>query len=313
MVVALETHLRGCEACAGDVASLRRTWVALEALPQVDPPADFARRVTARVAEEGWARRSARPDFRTLWQGWARSLTPVHGLGAAAVAALVAAGIALPMSKMEGGIPWHVFNLNRTPPVVTATDHPPVQVDPTLAPRVTARATRWENGRWVGVLQVTPARDLPHSAVRATTLTPVGSDRMVGSGVVDLARGDMRAARAYALPIPLAESSLGAHAVMVGVASSALSEEYRKVVAFPLARRSTSGTVSLDVEGEDIYVVLARLAAATRRPIVADAGLTGKVSRRLTAATPEQALNAVLAPLGYGWQVAGDSYVVTRH
>jgi hypothetical protein len=312
MVVALETHLRGCDACAGDVAALRCTWAALDALPEVEPPADFARRVAARVAEEQWARRQSRPNPRSLWQGWLRSLTPAHGLGAAAIAALVAVGIALPLSNRVPGPTWEILNRNRERPAVTSPDYPPEVADPTLAPRVIARTPRWENGRWVGIVQVTPARALSGAVVRATELTQV-EERLAGAQAVDLARGTMQAARPYALPIPLEASRLGAHVVMVGVTSPTLAQEYRKVVAFPVSEAAATGAVSLEFQGEDVYIALARLSAATRRPIVADAGLTGKVSRQIVAARPEQALGAVLGPLGYRWQAAGDSYVVTRY
>lgn len=312
MAVALEAHLSECRACADDVAALRQTWAALAALPEVAPPAEFARRVAARVAEEQWARRASRPDLRSLWQGWLRSLTPVHAVGAAAAVALLAVGIAVPLSQTEPGVRWSIVNLERERPAVTIQDHPPAIADPTLAPRVTARAPRWENGRWVGIVELTPLSALPGASVRATTMTRV-DDRMAGAGAFDVARGDMRAFRAYALPIPLEASGLGAHVVMLGIASPALAQEYRKVVALPVPDDAVSGAITLDFRGEDVYVALARLAAATRRPIVADAGLTGKVSRSVTAATPEQALNTVLAPLGYRWQANGESYLVTRY
>lgn len=318
MVVALETHLNGCVTCAGDVAALRQMWAALDAVPEVEPPADFARRVSARVAEAQWANRSLRPEPRALWRGWLQSLRPAHGIGLAAVAALLAVGVAVPMSQSLSGTPWGIFG-GRTAvtqpqglPDVTPRDQPPAVSDPTLAPRVTAGAPRWENGRWVGVLQLTPARNLPGAEVRATEMVQV-DNRLVGAEPVDLASGGMAAARPYALPIPLSPSRLGAHVVMLGVSSPALSGEYRKVVAFPVVEGGTSGTVTLDFQGEEVYVALARLAAATRRTIVADAGLSGKVNRRLAAASPEQALGAVLGPLGYRWQASGDSYVVTRY
>jgi hypothetical protein len=314
MVVALEAHLQGCSACAGDVAALRQTWAALDTLPQVEPPPDFARRVAARVVEEQWARRQSRPDLGALWRGWLRSLTPVHGIGAAAIAALLALGIAVPL-----WLPERTTQLNPLPrlpdrPMVTAPqDHPPVELDPTLVPGVTARAPRWENGRWVGVVEVIPERDLQGATVRAMAMSRIDNRRLAGAGAVDLARGTMRAGRSYVLPIPMDGSALGARVVMISLVSPALSEQYRKVVAFPVPVEATSGSISLEFRAEDIYLALARLAAATRRPIVADAGLTDRVTARVASASPEQALNAVLAPLGYRWQSSGEGYLVTRY
>jgi hypothetical protein len=199
-------------------------------------------------------------------------------------------------------------------PAITAPqDHPPASLDPTLAPRVTARAPRWENGRWVGAVEVTPERDLPGAAVRAMAMSRIDKTRIAGAAAIDLARGDMRADRSYALPIPMEGSALGARVVMIGLAAPSLAQEYRKVVAFPVPVNAASGSISLEFQGEDIYVALARLAAATRRPIVADAGLTDRVTARVAAASPEQALNAVLAPLGYRWQSSGESTIVTRY
>ena len=52
MVVAVETHLSGCEACSADVASLRDMWTVLDKVPAGEPPADFFWRTTTRLQNE---------------------------------------------------------------------------------------------------------------------------------------------------------------------------------------------------------------------------------------------------------------------
>lgn len=312
MVVALEGHLRACQRCTQDLAALRRTWVALDTLPMVEPPPDFARRVAARVAAAQWERRQNRQAPRTLWRGWLRSLTPVHGIGLAAAAALLAVGLAYPLWMPEPGVRMEIINFERTRPTVTAPLYPPAEADPTLTPQVAVLPGRWESGRRIGMLAVTTERDLPHSVVTAAPMTLVNG-RLAWAEQIGLARGTMRANRPYTLPIPLETDPLGAHTVMVRIASPGLAEEYRKVVSFPVPDRGAPGLVTLELQEADIYVALARLAAAAGWTVIADAGLTGKISVRLVNASPEQALNALLGQVGYRWQAAPNSFVVTRY
>jgi hypothetical protein len=316
MVVALEAHFRACEACTQDLAALRRTWTALTALPVVEPPAEFARRVAARLAEEAWEQRKAGESPRSLWQGWLRSLTPAHGFGLAAIAALLAAGIAYPL--------WMPGPTTRFGPGLGAPELPTIArpqpgqpsavADPTLAPRVAVKPARWDGARWVATAWITPGFDLPDSVVTAAPMMLVGDgDRLAGAQEVPLAKGAMLAGQPHRLPIPLEADALGAYTVKLQIASPVLGAEYQKMLFFPTSGGEAPGAVSLDLEGKDVNVALARLSAAARRPVIADAGLTGRVSVRLVSASPEQALSALLGPLGYHWRTTPDSFVVTRY
>src|SRR5687768_5951381 len=93
MTVALESHLKGCEACTADVASLRSMWTVLDKVPAVEPPADFVWRTTTRLQNEFLNRREAEQAKALPW--WKR-LTTVQSLGYVAAAAVLAIGLSVP-------------------------------------------------------------------------------------------------------------------------------------------------------------------------------------------------------------------------
>src|SRR5712691_11078268 len=106
MTVALETHLSGCEVCSADVADLRSMWTVLDKVPPVEPPADFVWQTTTRLQNELLNRREAERAKPLPW--WKR-LTPVQSFSYAAIAAMLAVGLAIGAHNIIGG-PTQTWN-----------------------------------------------------------------------------------------------------------------------------------------------------------------------------------------------------------
>jgi hypothetical protein len=311
MMVAVEAHLKDCGACAGDVAALRQTWVALDSLPMVEPPPDFAWRVTTRIQRERLERQENERRRSGFWQRWTRALTPAHAVGFAAIAALLAVGLVYPLRL---NTPQVTFGpLGRVDPnaPVTTPQLPPPQSDPTLAPRLVVEPVRFESGQWMGSVRLTAAAELPQFTVSARPMSLVG-DRLVGAEWLDLAAGTMRAGVPYTIPIALGAEDAEVRAVELRITSPALPQQIRKVIYFPFPGGAVPrALVSLEASETNVYVLLSRLAGTTQRPIVADTGLRGSLPLRLRNATPEQVLNEIVVPLGYHWSPIPGGYTVT--
>ena len=88
-----ERHLRECELCAADLASLAPAVAALpETAEPVDPPADLKKRIMAVVESEAKERRAAESPRRRESRFGFRLLAPVAAAAAAVVIAVVVIG-----------------------------------------------------------------------------------------------------------------------------------------------------------------------------------------------------------------------------
>src|SRR5579872_2686555 len=82
MTVALEAHLAGCGHCREDIEALQSTFLALDAVPEVEPPVDGAWQVLARLRQER-VERFERERRAPSFLDWLRSLNPLSvGMGA---------------------------------------------------------------------------------------------------------------------------------------------------------------------------------------------------------------------------------------
>jgi Putative zinc-finger len=312
MMVAVEAHLKECGACADDVAALRQTWAALDALPMVEPPADFAWRVATRLQHERLERREKQRLRSGFWPSWVRALTPAHAVGLTAIAALLAVGLMYPLQMNTAHVPFGPTGREPGPSVGTPP-LPPPQADPTLAPQVVVRPVQFESGQWMGSVVVTPAADLPQFTVSVTPMSLLDDRRLAGAERLDLAAGTMHARVPYVIPVPLGPDASEVQAVTLQITSPALPRDVRKVIFFPIPGSMVPRSlVTLDLPETDVYVLLSRLTAAIQRPIVADTGLRGSVSLHVRNATPEHVLNEIVAPLGGHWYPASGGYTVTN-
>jgi len=161
MTVAIESHLAGCVNCRDGVEALQSTFLALDSLPEVEPPADGAWRVMTAIrqqrAEQYEAERQKAPTFLD----WLRSLNPMSVAMGASLATLVIGG-----SLVATGLPGHeqlgvgVFapKAPKTAATSVASAMPAIQVSYGAA---SAAGQELE-------IRVAPTSDLPNGEVRVT-------------------------------------------------------------------------------------------------------------------------------------------------
>lgn len=283
MVVALETHLTGCEACSTDVADLRKMWTVLDQVPQVEPPADFVWRTTTRLQNELLNRREAERARPLPW--WKR-LTPVQSFGYATVAALLLLGIAFPVAYQTGvwGPDFPFAHTRSTPP------QGPQVLPQVTAPRFDVQFPG-QNGA-AATVTITTTSDMPNARVVLSYLTParVGQE-LVGRREVWGHPTTLAAGQSFAIPVQAG----GAQAVKIEVIARIDAKDYpfEKVLLLPGAAQPT---VSLQDAGP--YFALQQVAALTGQALLADGGLTGHVTTSLQSVAPQQALPVVLAQTG---------------
>ncbi|MEN6372026.1 MAG: zf-HC2 domain-containing protein [Armatimonadota bacterium] len=84
MAVAFDQHLESCSVCAREFASFRLTWRMLEALPEVEPPSDFAYAVMTKIRMQRETERCSRPRWQTIWRDVFQSKIPARVFAGAA-------------------------------------------------------------------------------------------------------------------------------------------------------------------------------------------------------------------------------------
>jgi hypothetical protein len=282
MVVAVETHLSGCESCSADVASLRDMWTVLDKVPQVEPPADFVWRTTTRLQNEVLNRREAERARPLPW--WKR-LTPAQTFSYVGVAALLLVGVMFPVvGKYQ---PWG--------PIHWPFGPHPVEVQPTArpvtAPQFTAQVPG-PNGQ-AAVVTVRATADMPYASAGAAYLTPFGQS-LVGKPMPARNPQTMTVGQSFSLAVQAG----AAYAVEINVDSvnSAGSRvTFAKVLILP-GVPAVPGPIQTD----DPYFALEQVANRTGQAMLADAGWKwkDKVTLDLQGVNPKQALQSVLDQVG---------------
>jgi hypothetical protein len=278
MVVAVETHLSGCEACSTDVASLRDMWTVLDRVPQVEPPADFVWRTTTRLQNELLNRREAERARPLPW--WKR-LSPVQTLSYVGVAALLLMGVAFPFRSAIGNTTgWDVFGW------LTHNHNVPVVLP---APRITAPQFTVQvpgaNGL-AAVVTVTATSEMPYASAGRAYLTPLG-ERLVGQPSPAHDPQSLAVGQSFSVPIQAG----AAYAVRINVDS--MHNRFSKVLILAGAP-SVTGPIQTD----DPYFALEQVANRTGRAMLVDAGWKDKVTLDLQSGTPDQALQSLLTQIG---------------
>lgn len=112
----MQVHLDGCASCATRDVWMRRSLMALQTLPQIEPSADFRKRLRVRIAES----ELARPVRRESGVRWG-----LVGAVAAASLALLAVSALRPIAGARG--PVHL-----APVLARSPELPPSVVPPAL-------------------------------------------------------------------------------------------------------------------------------------------------------------------------------------
>jgi hypothetical protein len=252
MTVAIESHLAGCVNCRDGVEALQSTFLALDSLPEVEPPADGAWRVMTAIrqqrAEQYEAQRQKAPTFLD----WLRSLNPMSVAMGASLATLVIGG-----SLVATGLPGHVqlgagSFAPRAPQPAPANARPAMPAIQVTYGAVSATGQALE-------IRVSPATDLPNGEVRVTgDAVPVAH---VASG--NLAAG---------VPVVFqVQAPFGSGVQVLRVVSHSASSGVRteQTVVAPLGAR-VNEPLTLVATDQPLVDALRRVAPHLGRPVVVD-------------------------------------------
>jgi putative zinc finger protein len=276
MVVALETHLNGCEVCSADVADLRSMFTVLDKVPPVEPPADFVWRTTTRLQNELLNRREAERAKPLPW--WKR-MTPVAAFSYVGVAALLAIGVAFPVSNKLNSGTWGI----NWPFGAHTSVSPAVPTTVVSAPQFSARVPGPDGA--AAEVTVTATSDMPYASAAVALLMPSGQS-LVGRPLPVRNPLTVSAGQSFSLPIQMG----GVFAARVSVFS--MGKTFAKVLILPGAP-AVAGTIQTD----DPYFVLEQVAARTGQAMLVDADLKAPITLDLQNASPQQALKSVLSQL----------------
>jgi hypothetical protein len=287
MTVALEAHLGACAACREEIETLQATFMALDSMPEVEPPVNGAWEVMRRLrnarAEQIEAERRKAPSFLE----WLRSLSPLHVGMSASLATLVIGGTLL----------------------VTGLDHKRMSMLPVAPPAAPAPVTLDAPSIQVSFGQVTATGQQVNIQFSPTVDLPNAQVRLLGASLpLDWqANGNLGRGQWVNLPPVELPRTSPAEAVRLVVDCPSLGKSYRYLVVVPLGERKT-GPVTLFANGITVEEGLRRVAPYLSRPVVMDGMGDGQVNLQFGDLKTQDALQAVAEQAGASVKLEGGSY-----
>lgn len=255
MVVAIESHLAGCANCREEVESLQSTFLALDSLPEVEPPADGAWQVMMAIRQQRAAQYEAERRKAPTFLEWLRALNPMSVAMGASLATLAIGG-----SLMATGIPHVILGFvspttPKAPPIVRS-ESPSVQV-----------AYGPANGQSQAVeVKVTCPEALANGEVRLT------SDAL---SVPQAATGTLAAKVPVVFNLQL-PSNAGAQVLRVTAHGSA-ARSYESTIVVPFGASSTE-PMTMILTDQPMVDALRRVATNLGHPVVVDGALPAAVT-----------------------------------
>ena len=254
MTIALESHLAGCAACREELEGLQAVCLALDAVPEVEPPADGAWQVIRAVHN---SRPLVEPQRRAPgFLEWLRSLSPMSVGLSAGLATLVVAGLVFWSPKR---IDLTIIPVpGRTNSAATAAKLPWItDSSPSIQVQQVA------GGQFK--LLLTTASDMPDAEIRVS-----------GEGIAPkVARGSLRRGDPQECPVEVVPGA-AAQALHVVTHSANLNVRYEQTVIVPMSQNTDPVTVSL-VE-QPLEQVLVRLAPNLGAVVVVDGNAANPVT-----------------------------------
>lgn len=288
MTVALEAHLAGCADCREEIEALQTTFYALEAVPEVEPPADGAWQVMAKIRNQRADQLEAEREHERTpsFLEWLRALNPFSAAMGASLATLVIGGTLF----ATGIVPHIQLNLLPTRPaaVTPQPDSAPTTVQVTYG-------SRSATDQIVDV-SVTPSTDLPD-----------GEAEVMGGGLLQTkTTGPFRAGAPipFRLRLPVTATS---QALWVMIRSPKLDRENRFLVVLPVGQRQAP-PVNLVFAGETLEQGLIRLAPYLDRAVVVDNDVNGNVSLQADHTTVRGCLSNLASQAGGTLREEGGIY-----
>jgi putative zinc finger protein len=270
MTVAMEAHLAHCDRCREEVDGLQATYLALDAVPEVEPLPAGAWQVMQALRRERMAQLDAGRRSGFPFLQWLRSHSPISVAMGASLATLVIGGTLMLTGPKYLGLDFRFWG----PPSPGPTATPPRPVLASDKPTIlVSYGPATPNGQAVTFL-VTPAADLPNGQVR-----------IAGGGMPYdyLAQGDFLANGQLSILVTIPTSQRPAETVWVSVESAVTGKQYRSLVALPLGERKVQPVTDVFYD-QPLQEAVRRLAPFLGQPVVVDGSLEGSVS----VAMPEQ-------------------------
>lgn len=277
MTAALEAHLAGCARCREGLAGLRETCLALEAVPEVEPPVDGAWRVMLQLREVRAAQIEAERRRSVTFVDWLRSLTPMGVAMGASMATLVIGGTLLFSGLAHERLLILPVGQGSSP-----------RAQSTAMPTVAASYGPITSAGQQVDIQVTPATDLVDAQVQ-----------VMGGGlpIHSLSHVDIGPNRPLICPVILPPSaSPAAQVLRVEVQSRALDRKYEHLVVVPVGPRQAA-SVTLVFANLPLEEALRRLGPSLGRPVVVDGVTEGTISLQADEQKPRDCLGDVAAQL----------------
>jgi len=259
MTVAIESHLAGCVNCREEVEVLQSTFLALDSLPEVEPPADGAWQVMMAIRQQRAAEYEAERRKAPTFLEWLRTLNPMGVAMGASLATLVIGG-----SLLVTGIPhakYERLGLGISTP------------GPVLQPASKATPTvQVAYGPASGQSQVLEVRLTPTGDLVGGEATLMGDS----SSALQAEKAAITAGAPVIFTVQL-PSNAGAQVLRVTALGRGAARPYESTIVVPFAARSAEPMTVVLTE-QPMVDALRRVAAGLGHPIVVEGSLPAAVT-----------------------------------
>lgn len=290
MVVAIESHLAGCANCREEVESLQSTFLALDSLPEVEPPADGAWQVMMAIRQQRAAQYEAERRKAPTFLEWLRALNPLSVAMGASLATLAIGG-----SLLATGIPHVMLGFGvptgSTKPPIVRSGPPNVQV-----------AYGPANGQSQAVeVKVTCPETLVNGEVRLT------SDALP---VPQAAKGTLAAEVPVVFNLQL-PSNAGAQVLRVTAQGGATAHPYESTIVVPFGAAGTE-PMTMILTDQPMVDALRRVATNLGHPVVVDGALPVAVTFQAADLPASRVLEELASQTQFTVREEGGVYRLTR-
>jgi len=286
MTVAIESHLTGCANCREEVEFLQSTFLALDSLPEVEPPADGAWQVMMAIRQQRAAEYEAQRRKAPTFLEWLRTLNPMGVAMGASLATLVIGGslfvTGIPHVQQGFGIPGPT---PVTPPVSQGTPSVEVAYGPASG-----------QGQALEV-RFNPTADLVGGEVGLTgdALSTLQSSKApISAGAPVL----------FNVQVP---STAGTQVLRVTARGRGAAQPYESTIVVPFGARSTE-PMTLVLTDQPMVEALRRVAANLGHPIVVEGVLPAAVTLQAADMPPARVLAELAAQAQFTVRDEGSTY-----
>lgn len=316
MAVALERHMAECPDCEREYSAFRLTWQMLESLPEVAPRPGFASGVVMELTRRREAERRERVWWKQLFGGAFTARVPARAWAAAAAAAILIAGAAIPPVRDTVGATLGIR------PVTTPQVHAEwKKVEPGMAWLESGLSFELDSSStqtgWSVFRLLLKPKDTTNEQVKVFIMEP-GKPNFDADGIRRaklIFDGDVQES-GQVIPFVLGQST-----EKQGVATALIQWEHRRrtfteAVFVPMKMNSGSGTAvgSVRIEGTELYTALQEISSAFGVVVLANGDINQMVKGVNVSNGPaDDAIHQVAENTNLRWRPLGARvYVIER-